>query len=330
MTGIGGEDFQDLFDNAPCGYLSLGPDGRIVAANTTFCEWIGYRNEEVIGRRLRDLLSVASRMFYETHFAPLLRMQGFFDEVALDLVKRDGTKLLVLANAREKRHADAQVAFTRVTVFRATERRRYERELVDARETADAANRQLTEGLSSERETAELREQFIAVLGHDLRNPLASIDAGVRLLLRGERDDKTVNILNLMLTTTRRMGALIDNVLDFARGRMGSGLDLNRETIAPLAPLLKQVIAETRASFPERRIEAEIDVDTMVQADHGRIAQLLSNLVGNAIAHGDPKGIVRVAAPSWMGSLSYWCPTPATRYRRQRGSGCSNPSTAAA
>jgi sigma-B regulation protein RsbU (phosphoserine phosphatase) len=141
------------------------------------------------------------------------------------------------------------------------------------------------------------------VLGHDLRNPLASIDAGVRLLLRGERDDKTVNVLNLMLATTRRMGTLIDNVLDFARGRMGSGLDLNRETVAPLAPSLKQVIAETRASFPERRIEAEVDLDAVVQADHGRIAQLLSNLVGNAIAHGDPKGIVRVAAAVVDGQL---------------------------
>ena len=294
MTGIRGEDLEDLFESAPCGYLSLGPDGCIVAVNTTFCEWTGYGKEEVLGRRLRDMLGVASRMFYETHFAPLLRMQGFFDEVALDIVRKDATKLLVLANAREKRHPNGQLAFTRVTVFRATERRRYERELVDARETAAAANRELTQGLSSERQTAELREQFIAVLGHDLRNPLASIDAGVRLLLRGQHDEKTLTVLNLMLATTKRMGVLIDHVLDFARGRLGGGLDLERHKLASLGPILEQVIAEVRTGYPERHIAAELDLDVAIEADHSRIGQLFSNLLGNAVMHGDPNKPIQV------------------------------------
>ena len=95
----------------------------------------------MVGRRLRDRLSVASRIFYETQFAPLLRMQGFCDEVALDVLNRNAEKLLVLANAREKRGPDGHLLFTWVTVFRATGRRRYERELVEAREPSDAANR---------------------------------------------------------------------------------------------------------------------------------------------------------------------------------------------
>src|SRR3954451_124040 len=143
MTTTGLDDPEDLFENAPCGYLSLREDGRVSKANATLCEGTGYSKDEVAARQFRDLLTVASRMFYETRFAPLLRTQGLFDEVALDLLKRDGTQLLVLANAREKRDADRQLAFTRSTVFRATARRRYERDLVDARETADAANREL-------------------------------------------------------------------------------------------------------------------------------------------------------------------------------------------
>ena len=84
------EDLEDLYENAPCGYLSLGADGRIVKSNRTLSTWLGYPPEELLGKRLRELLNVAGQMFYETHFAPLLRMHGFFNEVALDLVRPDG------------------------------------------------------------------------------------------------------------------------------------------------------------------------------------------------------------------------------------------------
>jgi sigma-B regulation protein RsbU (phosphoserine phosphatase) len=81
------EDFEDLYENAPCGYLSLRTDGRIVKANQTFCRWTGYAKSELVGTRFHDFLNIAGRVFYETHFAPLLRMQGFFNEVALELVR---------------------------------------------------------------------------------------------------------------------------------------------------------------------------------------------------------------------------------------------------
>jgi phosphoserine phosphatase RsbU/P len=102
------EDLQDLYDNAPCGYLSLRTDGRIVKANLTFCRWTGYEQDELTGRKLHDFLNIAGRIFYETHFAPLLRMQGFFNEVALDLVKKDGERFPVLVNATERRDAEGK------------------------------------------------------------------------------------------------------------------------------------------------------------------------------------------------------------------------------
>ena len=159
----------------------------------------------------------------------------------------------------------------------------------------DAANRlALSEArLLGERETSELREQFIAVLGHDLRNPLASIAAGTNLLTRGNRD--AAPILALMRQSVARMSALIDNVLDFARGRLGGGVTLNR-TPQPLEPVLEQVIAELRASFPASRIETYIDVPQPVDCDGGRIAQLFSNLLANALTHGASGSPVRVRA----------------------------------
>jgi signal transduction histidine kinase len=140
--------------------------------------------------------------------------------------------------------------------------------------------------LLTERTGSELREQFIAVLGHDLRNPLASIDAGARMLSRHPLDDKSAEIVGLMQSTVQRMSKLIDNVLDFARGRLGGGLPVNREPNRPLAPTLEQVLDEIRSAHPDRRIEARIAVTAPVEADHARVAQLFSNLVGNAVTHG--------------------------------------------
>jgi sigma-B regulation protein RsbU (phosphoserine phosphatase) len=196
------EDLKDLYENAPCGYLSLRADGRIVKVNQTFCRWTGYAPGDVIGKRLHDFLNVAGRIFYETHFAPLLRMQGSFNEVALELVKNDGARFPVLVNAAERTDAAGKPLFIRLTVFNATDRRRYERELLKARDelktlaatlekrvteaTMDLLRRDLT--LTSQRKEAELREQFIAVLGHDLRNPLAAIASGLHLIQKSKVD----------------------------------------------------------------------------------------------------------------------------------------------
>ncbi len=295
MPGTADDDLEDLYENAPCGYLSLGPDGRIVRSNQTLSGWLELAPEQLRGKRLRDLLSIAGQIFYETHFAPLLRMQGFFDEVALDLVRVDGKPLHVLANAAERRDAEGELLFTRVTLFRATERRRYERELVDATETAQAESRLSRGQLLAEHETAELREQFIAVLGHDLRNPLAAIDGGTNLLMREPQSEKSQRVIGLIRGSVLRMSGLIDNVMDFARGRLGGGLQLNRSN-KPLALTLEQVVGELRTSYPERRIELNVDPAAQLYADHARLAQMFSNLLANAITHGATDQPVRVEA----------------------------------
>lgn len=138
-------DFEDLFDHAPCGYLSADADGKITRANATFTQWTGYTGEQLVGRRFQEFLNIAGRIYYETHFAPLLRMQGFFNEVALDIVKADQRVLPVLVNAVERRDDGGVVRFVRITVFDATDRRRYERELLEARRAAEAASHALNE-----------------------------------------------------------------------------------------------------------------------------------------------------------------------------------------
>jgi phosphoserine phosphatase RsbU/P len=303
------EDLEDLYENAPCGYLSLRPDGRIAKANQTFCRWTGYAPDELTGKRLHDCLNIAGRIFYETHFAPLLRMQGFFNEVALDLVKKDGEPFPVLVNAVERTNAEGKPIFIRLTVFNATDRRRYERELLKARDelkslaaglekrVAEAAADLLRRDavLSSQREDAKLREQFIAVLGHDLRNPLASMLAGTRMIQRSKLDDKAEVILLMMQKTVMRMSGLVDNVLDFARGRLGGGISLMLSS-QPLEPTLQQVVDELQSTHPEHIIKTDFAMTKPVQADPARIGQLFSNLLGNALTYGAPGEPVSVIA----------------------------------
>jgi sigma-B regulation protein RsbU (phosphoserine phosphatase) len=287
------EDFRDLYDHAPCGYLSTRPHGAIVKCNATFAAWMGSTPDQLSSKRLRDLLNVPGRIFYETHFAPLLRMQGFFNEVALDLVTRDGNILPVLVNAIERRDAEGRHLFTRMVVFNATDRRRYERELVAARAAAVEAQGRLRElnavveaSLLNERETSALREQFIAVLGHDLRNPLSALITGSQLLLRTPLNERATTLVNLMQRSATRMDGLIENVMDFARGRLGGGLTLERDADEPIEPVLRQVVSELQMSEKTRVIETRMAITEPVNCDRRRVGQLASNLLGNALTHG--------------------------------------------
>jgi signal transduction histidine kinase len=152
--------------------------------------------------------------------------------------------------------------------------------------------------LLDERETAKLREQFIAVLGHDLRNPLASIDAGAKLLRNTPLSQKAMRIVDLVEASASRMAGLIDNVLDFARGRLGGGFSVTRTVDPDLEAMLEQTVAEMRAVWPDRTVQSRFALNGPVACDSARIAQLLSNLLANAFTHGDPDGAVRVEAAS--------------------------------
>ncbi len=150
--------------------------------------------------------------------------------------------------------------------------------------------------LLDERQTAVLREQFIAVLGHDLRNPLASIEGGVRLLQNEKPDERASGILRLMRDSASRMGEMIERVLDFARGRLGGGLTIARVPDPALGAALEQVVEELRSAWPGRTIESDIALAETVACDRGRLARLLSNLLANALTHGAADAPVRVRA----------------------------------
>jgi phosphoserine phosphatase RsbU/P len=135
---------EDLYENAPCGYLSTLPDGQIARVNATLLSWLGYTRSELVGHRyFSDLLTAGGRLYHETHFAPLLAMQGEIGGVALELRTADGTRLPVLVNSAVKNDATGAPLLIRTTIVDARDRRAYERELLRARREADLERERL-------------------------------------------------------------------------------------------------------------------------------------------------------------------------------------------
>ncbi|WP_405577187.1 PP2C family protein-serine/threonine phosphatase [Streptomyces sp. NBC_01190] len=163
---------EDLYDNAPCGYLSTLMDGRIAKVNTTLLDWLGFARTELVGRkRFSDLLTVGGRLYHETHFAPLLAMRGQVSGIALELKGADGARLPVLVTSQVKTGSDGQPLLIRTTVFDARDRRAYENELLRARKEAERAHAEAEAARQvAEMERVRLR-QVVAVLQSSLLPP---------------------------------------------------------------------------------------------------------------------------------------------------------------
>jgi sigma-B regulation protein RsbU (phosphoserine phosphatase) len=174
---------------------------------------------------------------------------------------------------------------------------------ITARKQLQESNAAFAVSLAAEQTASALREQFIAVLGHDLRNPVAAIDGGMSILLRTPLPEQATTIATMAQSSARRMATLIENLMDFARGRLGDGFTLQREADVPLEPLLNHVIAELRSSHPTRRVDVDFDLQEPVDCDRSRVGQLFSNLLGNAMTHGAPDAPVTVNAIARAGKF---------------------------
>jgi phosphoserine phosphatase RsbU/P len=291
------DDYDSLFEKTMAGHLLVSPEGLILRANGRLASWLGEKPETLVGRRFSDLLTIGGKIYLETHLSPMLRMQGEFEEVMLEMKASSGSKLPVLVNGFEERDQNEQPRFTRITVIRALDRMTYEQNLRQVGRQARESLAALEGHLLDERETAALREQFIAVLGHDLRNPLAAIDAGIRAIAKSPLDERQSRILPLLQASVLRMAGLIDDVMDLARGRLGGGIPVKLQQ-TDLAPILQQVIDELAGAHPEGRIEVDLQLPVPVSCDGPRIAQLASNLLANAITHGSGEEPVKLSASS--------------------------------
>lgn len=150
--------------------------------------------------------------------------------------------------------------------------------------------------LLDEKQTAELREQFIAVIGHDLRTPLNATLGAAEVLLGMSLPEKPQRFAQIIQISGRRMARLIDDLLDFARGRLGGGIALNRQPESDLGSELQRVAEELRMAYPDHEIALDLSITRPVNCDAARISQIFANLLGNALHHGAASRPVRVEA----------------------------------
>jgi PAS domain S-box-containing protein len=266
------EDAEDLYEHAPCGYLSILPDGIIAKVNETFLQWTGFARHEVVGyRRFLDLLTVGGRIFYETHFQPLLRMQGFVREIAFDVIRSDAQPLPVLVNAVRREQRDAG-SIIRITVFDATDRRRYERELLAARDRAEKASR--------------IKTELISMISHDLRAPLSAILTSAALLEKTDPKPQHAKYVRVLQSSAAHALELVNTVLDLER--LESGRTVLREREFGLRELANEITATAKAAAADKTdlvVSASIldEVPERVFGDRAKLGQVFANLMMNAV-----------------------------------------------
>lgn len=257
--------------------LKVG-DGLDVS--TTLCDEVRDTGKAII------IDCVSADGAYRHHHTP--RIYGFESYISIPIFRRNGEYFGTLCGLDPKPAVLKTPSVTSsMTLFA---------QLISLQMEADAQLADTRGLLADERETAELREQFIAVLGHDLRTPLGSILMAVEVGKRKEPDDGMRALLDHIGRSAHRISALVDDVVDFTRGRMGGGiaLELRREDNLHLA--FEQVVEELRGLHPERQIVARLQPIATLLCDRGRMAQMLSNLLNNALVHGDPAYPVEVTA----------------------------------
>jgi sigma-B regulation protein RsbU (phosphoserine phosphatase) len=292
----GGRDSEshELLDLVPCGLMCTLADGTFLRVNRLFCHWVGYSEEELIGqRKFQDLLTVGGRIFHQTHWAPLLAMQGSISEVKLELAQRDGGSLPIVINAIVRE--DNQRKLHELAAFVARDRDKYERELVRSRtrlEELVAESQRLHDEASGR---ALFAEQMIGIVSHDLRNPLSTIRMAAAMLERGVAGAGQERMLGRIARASERADRLIGELLDFTQARLGRGITVNPQPI-DLHALVGEAVEELALAHPSRTLRHVQSGTGPCRADANRLEQLIGNLVSNAVSYGQPGADITITS----------------------------------
>ena len=281
-------------DEAACAVLRTAADGTFLRVNQTFCSWLGFRPEELVGRRrFQDLLTMGGRIFHQTHWAPLLQMQNSISEVKLEVATAEGSVVPMMFNAIRRRVEG--VIVDDMAGFVARDRDKYERELIQSRKRLEDLVAETARLHADAKDRALFAEQMIGIVSHDLRNPMSSIQMGTHLLAQSEPSPHQQRILARIQRSTARANRLIEDLLDFTQARLGSGLSISTEEV-DLHAVMAETVDELTSVYPARNLQHQRWGDRECRADANRLQQLVGNLVSNAMAYGSPEKPVTVVS----------------------------------
>ena len=263
---------RDLFDEAPCGYLHLDPSGQILAINATLLEWLGYRKEEVVGKMgFPDLLSMEGKRYYEAHHSPLEHSQGFVRELNYDLVRKTGGRFPVLITSKRIVAPDeGGDPYYRYIVFNITDRRKYERELLQAKKAAEEASR--------------AKDIFLARVSHEIRTPMHAVLSITDFLGETSLSSDQRAMLNTLRFSANSLLDFIGEVHELSRLDAGD-MPLYEQNF-PIRELCRQLVRNTELLLRDRPVEVILDcaddIPDFLYGDVGKLRKVLNNLLVNA------------------------------------------------
>lgn len=266
---------DDLLNIAPCGFLSFTDDGKIILVNATLLELLGYEPDELPGQHFDSLLTVASRIFYQTHLFPLLKLHNKVEEVYFSLRSRGGAEIPVLVNASRRERGGVLV--NDCILMHMQQRNRYEDEILEAKRLAEEATR--------------AKDEFLAVVSHELRTPLTSILGWARMLQTGKLDQRmAARALDAIERNAESQNQLIGDLLDFSRIISGKiRLDVGRVELSSVVEASIDVVSPA-ADAKGIRLQCILDPKAgPVSGDPERLQQVMWNLLSNAVKF-TPKG----------------------------------------
>ena len=274
---------QQFFQTAPCGYLFTDPDGHLLRVNQTLLDWLGYEEADMVDgeRTLSDLISRGGRIYYETHFAPLLNLQGRIEEINFTFLHHNGSRLPVLVSADQRTDAAGQPLFNSVVAVKFSQRKQYETELLRAKKQAESSDRAKT--------------FFLSNISHEVLTPLNAIIGMADLLEGTALDPQQQRLRTVMSRSAHHLLDLFKNVLVVAKSGLGQ-LEVAHRTF-DLRQLVTGVVDSFRYDEHNRDIDLILNLDDQIPdsllGDPTLITQLLTNLIGNAVKFTE-RGQVRV------------------------------------
>lgn len=284
------ETIGALLEHAPCGFLVVDDDGHVELANATAAEMMGASNPEaIVGRHVDYLLATPSRIFYQTHIFPTLKLQGRVHEVYVSMLGANGGEVPVLLNATRRSNGERTVSDWAIVPMR--QRNELENELLRARQVAEAA--------------VQAKAQFLALVSHELRSPLSAIRNWAAVLSQGNPDEALLRrAAETIERNVRLQSTFIDDILDEVRLATGK-LHLNMVEVDARA-VFESVMESAAASAWAKSIQLEHELGQeplRVRADPDRLHQVFWNIVGNAIKFTPTGGRVRATmrrASGWV------------------------------
>lgn len=273
-----------LLDEAPAGFISITDTGHVALVNSTLARMLDHDPRDLVGQHVEAIFTKPTKIFFQTHVFPMLRLQDSASELFITLRTRGGAPVHALANAaKRERHGRA---ITDLVVMRILEREKYEQELLRAKRQAEEANR--------------AKVEFLSHMSHDLRTPLNAVSGYADLLLMGVRgqlnEQQTTDVERIRNAGAFLLG-LINDVLAFARLELGKAeLHIKPVKLDGILALTEELLVQRFKEAGIVYMRAPVPDELIVSADPDRLQQILLNLLGNASKFTPAGGRVTVSA----------------------------------